>query len=337
MKEVRRIILSRTDNLGDVVLTLPLAGILKSYMKDVKIYFIGKAYTRPLIETCEYVDEFIDREKIINDPGILKNINADVIIHVFPDIEIAKTSYRAGIKMRIGTGHRIFHWLYCNQRVNFTRKNSGLHEAELNQKLLAPLGIKKIVLKADIPEYYGFTKINSSEGKFSGLINPGKFNMILHPKSKGSAREWPMEFYYALAKELSQNDFQLFITGTQSEGETIKNEKPEIFNLSHVKDLTGKLNLGELTAFINEADGLVACSTGPLHIAAALGKMVCGIYPPMKPIHPGRWAPLGNRATYLVLDKNCNECIKTENCTCIKSISIAEVKKLVQTWQEKRI
>lgn len=64
------------------------------------------------------------------------------------------------------------------------------------------------------------------------------------------------------------------------------------------------MNLKQFISFIAAADGLIAASTGPLHIAAALGKVALGIYPPIKPMHPpGRWAPLGKNASYLVLEK----------------------------------
>jgi ADP-heptose:LPS heptosyltransferase len=62
-----------------------------------------------------------------------------------------------------------------------------------------------------------------------------------------------------------------------------------------------------------------------LHIAAALGKKVIGIYAPMRPIFPARWAPLGTNATYLVLDKNCNDCRRSEDCTCIRAITPEQV------------
>jgi ADP-heptose:LPS heptosyltransferase len=80
-----------------------------------------------------------------------------------------------------------------------------------------------------------------------------------------------------------------------------------------------------MTGLINDCDGLVSASTGPLHIAAALRKYALGLYPPIKPIHPGRWAPLGNKAEYLVLDKKCNDCRRTLDCQCIRSIKPEEV------------
>ena len=92
-----------------------------------------------------------------------------------------------------------------------------------------------------------------------------------------------------------------------------------------------------LINFINQADGLVSCSTGPLHIAAALGKYACGIYPPMKPLHPGRWAPLGKKAMYIVLEKDCFDCKKNMNCTCIQSILPTQVLDVVKQWNKAKI
>jgi ADP-heptose:LPS heptosyltransferase len=44
---------------------------------------------------------------------------------------------------------------------------------------------------------------------------------------------------------------------------------------------------------------LVAASTGPLHIASAVGIHAIGLYPSKRPMHPGRWMPLGGNASYL--------------------------------------
>ena len=329
---MKKIVLSRTDNLGDVILTLPLAGVLKKHSPQSQITFIGKKYTEAVIKSSRHIDIFLDREDVIASPELLKSIKADVIIHVFPDKEIAKTAKKAGIPLRIGTSHRLFHLLYCNKLVNFSRKNSPLHEAQLNCKLAEPLGIT-IPSLAEIPLYYGMEASAQTEVS----LNTNKFNLILHPKSKGSAREWPLEYFEALIKNLPEELFSIYITGTEKEGELIKQQHPSIFNYKHVTDLTGKFSMEGLINFINQADGLVACSTGPLHIAAALGKYACGIYPPMKPLHPGRWAPLGKKAMYIVLEKDCFDCKKNMNCTCIQSILPTQVLDVVKQWNKAKI
>ena len=94
---------------------------------------------------------------------------------------------------------------------------------------------------------------------------------------------------------------------------------PEVINM------TGKLSLQQFIAFIDHCDVLIAASTGPLHIASALGKKAIGLFAPMRPIHPGRWKPIGAKANYLVLNKDCNDCRKTMDCHCIREIKTIDV------------
>lgn len=333
-QKARRIIISRTDNIGDVVLTLPLAGIIKLFDETTEIFFIGKNYTRPIIDSCVHIDKFLDRDELIKDYKRLEAVNADAIIHVFPDLAIARAAKKAGIRYRIGTNHRIFHWFYCNKLVKFTRRRSDLHEAELNLKLLEPLGIDASYEKEELFRHYGMSTNTASIQP--GHLSRERFNLIMHPKSKGSAREWPTGNYLNLAKALDSHTFRIFITGTEKEGVELRKEIPDIFNLPHVEDMTGKFHLDELISFIGQCEGIVACSTGPLHIASALGKKVCGIYPPMRPIHPGRWAPLGENSVVLALDKICNECKNTKRCACIEAISVQQVAGIVNGWNNKK-
>ncbi len=324
---MKRIIISRTDNLGDVILTLPMAGILKREFPDSTIIFIGKNYTKPIIDACEHIDEFIDWDEISVrmeggkwriDDMLLK---ADIILHVFPVKAIQKLAKKAKIPMRISTSHRYYSWLYCNKLIHYSRKKSNLHEAQLNLKLLKPLGITGEYPLSEISCLYGLTKIPTSTN--IPQPDPKRLNLILHPKSKGSAREWGLDNFSKLIDLLPEDKFRIFVTGTKEEGELMKDFLVRYQN--RVNDMTGKLSLVELLSFINTCDELVAASTGPLHIAAALGKRAIGIYAPMRPIFPERWAPLGKNATYLVLDKKCADCRKTGNCECIRAIRPEEI------------
>jgi heptosyltransferase III len=327
-----KIIISRTDNIGDVVLTLPLARFLKEKYPEAEILFLGKRYIKPLIDCCENIDQFIDWDTLLamaEDESVkaLKEIGAEVIIHVFPRPEIAKMAYKAGIKYRIGTSHRLYNWRYCNNRVDFTRKNSPLHEAQLNFKLAEPLGVTTIPSLIELGESYGLTKLPTLNEEWKKLIDPSKFNLIIHPLSRGSARNWDWKNYNHLIGILPPDKYKIFVTGTEAESALIKDNI--LLNHFEVTDLTGKLDFTQLIAFIANADGLVAASTGPLHIAAALGKKTVGLYPSIRPMHPGRWAPLGPKAKCLALDKDCNDCRKSGSCTCINSISAEQVKGLL--------
>lgn len=327
---IKRIIVSRTDNLGDVVLTFPLCGLIKSRYPETRIIFLGKGYTRPLIERCSHVDEFLDLDEIRRIPGeagqvaALQAVKADAILHVFPEKLVCRLAQKARIPVRIATLRRLFTLTTCNYRINIPRRHSPLHESQLNLKLLRPLGIESILSLQEIAEYYGLSTR-------SGQVQPapgGPFRLILHPRSKGSAREWGTENFGRLIDLLPEERYQIFITGTREEGASIQ---PFLDRYrSRVTDLTGQHSLGELIDFIGGCDALVSASTGPLHIAAALGKKAIGLYAPMRPIHPGRWAPVGRDAHFLVNGaENCNDCRKSGDCHCIRSITPESVARLL--------
>ena len=325
---LRNLIISRTDSLGDVILTLPAAGLMKSLFPELKIYFIGRSYTQPVIEACEHVNEFINWDEVScysehQQVAFLKSLKADAIVHVFPDFQIAKIAYKSKIPIRIGTSHRWYHWLYCNKNVALGRKNSDLHETQLNLKLFTSLGAQKLYLPEDIEGFYGMTRLAQVNDKLKALIDPSRFNLILHPKSKGSAREWGLSNYGELIRLLPKDKFKIFISGTNEDRkflDTLLNEHE-----ANITDLTGQMTLASFIGFINEVDGMVAASTGPLHIASALGKVAIGLFSPMRPIHPGRWSPVGTKAEFLVLDKKCNKCRHSNECECIQSIQPDEV------------
>ncbi len=330
-KKAQRIILSRTDNLGDVILTLPLAGFLKHHLENVRLYFIGKAYTKPLIEACEFIDCFLDREEIIQNPHILEEIKADAIVFIFPDKSLAQLASKLNIPLRIGTSHRWFHWLYCNQSVSFSRKKSDLHEAQLNFKLLKPLGWDVLPSFEQISQWYGFEAKATLPTEIEGLLSDNRKKIIIHPKSKGSAREWDLSKYKEVIDALDAQKYQFLITGTASEEARVIQEFPGILEETSALNLMGKLDLAQLITLIAKADALLACSTGPLHIAAALGKLAVGLYPPIKPMHPERWQPIGTHAEVLVLKKECSACRKQIQCACIQEISVEEVCKILWT------
>lgn len=335
----KRIIISRTDSIGDVILTLPMAGALKACNPDLEILFLGKSYTQDVVALSQYVDEFLNWDDVYDSSeeekrNFIADLNADTIIHVFPRPDIAKASAKAKVPFRIGSTGRLYHYLYCNKLVPLSRKKSPFHELQLNFKLLEP-----IIGKAPFPElnemakFYGFQIKNKPDGKLTALIDTKKFSLILHPRSKGSAREWPLDRYESLIKLLPDKEFKIFVTGTETEAEMMKSFLAK--NSDRITDLTGRFTLNEFIQFIDLCDGLVAASTGPLHIAAALNKLAIGIYPPIWPMHPGRWAPIGQHAEYLVVDKNCDDCRKAGACHCMAEISAQQVMNRLENYVRK--
>jgi heptosyltransferase III len=317
------IILSRTDAIGDTVLTLPMAGVLRSLYPGCRILFLGRSYTEAVVAACEHIDQFLnwDEWKALPPAEAARAMTAtgaDTIVHVFPGKRIASLAKRAGLAQRIGTTNRLYHWLTCNRLVRLSRKNSDLHEAQLNLKLLVPLGAKEHYSLEEIGGFYGLTRVAILPEAMAILPDQKRFNLVLHPKSRGSAREWGLDNFSELIRLLPQDRFKIFISGTAAEGalmESLFRDHPSVI------DLTGRLSLSELIAFLARVDGLVAASTGPLHLAAALGIHALGIYPPIRPMHPGRWGPVGPRAEVFVRPGDCAACRQTADCTCMRGIA----------------
>lgn len=336
----QRILISRTDNIGDVVLTLPMTGLIKEKYPNSKVLFLGKKYTKPIIEICNHIDEFYDWDEIKKSSDTLvefNKINCDTIIHVFPNKEIAKLAKKSGVKTRIGTSRRLFHWIYCNKNISLSRKNSDLHESQLNLKLLEGLNIKCNLSLQDIPKYYGLSKLKKLPENFNSLIDSTKFNLILHPKSKGSAREWGVDNFVTLANTLAEKNFKIFFSGGSEESDFIK--KNIMPHCPTAVNISGLFNLTEFISFINLCDGLIANSTGPLHIASALRKKTIGLYPPIKSMSPKRWAPIGFNSQYLLgnnSDKKefCKtKCTLQKKCACMENISPNIILEILTKWK----
>jgi ADP-heptose:LPS heptosyltransferase len=131
-------------------------------------------------------------------------------------------------------------------------------------------------------------------------------------------------------------DVRVLVTGSAAEGELLAQQAQALLALPNVENLCGRLDLAGFTALIGGCDGLIASGTGPLHLAAALGRPVIGLFPPIKPIDPVRWAALGRRAHNLVHEPACGQCDDPARCTCMAAITPQQVFDIVQGWRAAR-
>lgn len=320
------IILSRTDSIGDVVLTLPMAGFIKKHLPAAKIIFLGRTYTKDVIGLSSFVDEFINYDELerlsaTEQKKKIVETGANNFVHVLPKKELAMLAKRAGVKTRVGTTNRAFHWFTCNKLIKLSRKSSSLHESQLNIKLLDFLNLDTRVDLKKVSEYYGFSKIPALHPEFIELVDRNRINVIFHPRSKGSAKEWGLDNFAKLADLLPESRFKIFVSGTLQDADSMR----DFLNHKKINNITGRMPLAQFIAFISHCDALVAASTGPLHIAAALGKKAVGLFSPRRPIHPGRWTPVGKKAHALVFDEHCDKCATGKDCNCITKISPQQV------------
>jgi heptosyltransferase-3 len=319
------IILTRPDGIGDVVLILPIAKKLKDKFPNIKVAILGTEYTKAIADACEYIDDFIYVKDFLEKNITVNGEKPEAILHVKTSKQLAKRAKELKIPLRIGTSSRLYHWFTCNRLLRLSRTMSGLHEAQLNIKLLKVFGINKIYSLDEISDWYGLTKIEKLLPENEYIIQPNKYNVIIHPKSKGNAREWSIDHFLALIKSLDANFYNIILSGTENEKIFLEPIFKEAGN--RITDITGKLLLAQFMSLVKQSDCVIANSTGPVHLGAALNINVLALFPPLKPKDPGRWKPVGHKVQVFVLDKFCEDCKLTpDNCHCINEIQPQEVK-----------
>ena len=149
---------------------------------------------------------------------------------------------------------------------------------------------------------------------------------MIHPGSNGNAVEWPKSHFAELIKILP-NHVKIYLTGSDKEEQKFS----DLTLHERVIPLFGKLTLDELTSFLSEADGVVVGSTGPLHIAAALGTRVLGLFPGQKDMNIERWGPIGKNASALEAPScKLSRSKKSPRCDCITYITPEQVCNFIQ-------
>ncbi len=332
MMQPKNLLIVRTDRIGDVILSLPVARIVKKYFPQCKVTFLLKEYTNCLALQNPYIDQVIvlkeKNGKILfkeNIKEILK-YKFDSSIIVYPTFITALIIFFSNIKSRIGTGYRWYSFLF-NKKVYEHRKFAEKHELEFNISMLKVFGINEEVNQENIEFNLAPTveSKNSIEKFFAEEnISVEKPIVIIHPGSGGSAVDWPIDNFQKLVKLISsQTDLTIIITGNSNEISICK----QLEVTSEIKNFSGKFSLSELIALIDKCDIFISNSTGPLHIAAALGKYVIGFYPKITSCLPQRWGPYTKRKFIFTPQINCSNCTKKQckELDCMSSIKPEEV------------
>jgi ADP-heptose:LPS heptosyltransferase len=331
----RAVVIAHPYHLGDTLFVFPLAALIKRRWPTAKVHLAGRPYVRALVEACEHIDSFIDSDALLQEPDLFGRLGTDILLNPFPDRDLARAGLQARVPIRVGNLRRLKIAHCFNRFVYYSHRRSRAHMVDLNLRNLRPLGIDPAIPHSMLHSLFGLTRLAPLSAPHQALLGSDRFNLILHPKSGQQAREWPLASYLALARALAPERFRIFLTGVAGEREQLQRDCPELLRLPNVTSLMGELSLPTFLSFIGAADGLVASSTGPLHVAAALGRRVIGIYPSGRGIDPLRWGPIGPQAHALSAPGLCRPrngtCPKYLGppCPCTQAIAPARVLRLL--------
>jgi len=323
----------RTDRIGDVILSLPLAGIVKKHFPECKVTFLVKSYTKELVENHSYIDNILTLIQEVNgkvslkeNVALIKKYNFDSSIIVYPTFATALIIFLSGINHRIGTGYRWYSFLF-NAKVYEHRKYAERHELEFNVNLLGKFNINEKVTPANVkfniyinPESDKKVKSELQENN----IDPTKPIIIFHPGSLGSSIDLPIEKFIELVQFVNdRTGFQIIITGSRNERELCE----KLVLNDRIINFAGKFSLSEMISVINISSIFVSNSTGPIHIAAALNKYTIGFYPKILACSAKRWGPYTEKAIVFTPETDCKNCNREQcsNLNCMSSINVMNV------------
>lgn len=328
--KLERVLLIRTDRIGDVVLTTPTATMLKSRYPELHISFLARPYTVPLLRQHRHIDQILAYDPQGQHRGLrghwrlaaqLREQRFDAAILFYPRPALAAAIRLAGIPLRIGNGYRWYAFL-LNRRFYEHRKHGDKHELTHNLTFLTPfLNPEEETVRFAFAlngELQGWREQYARE---SGLT-PGY--VIIHPGNGGSAPNLSVRQYQDIARYVLDNcNRQILFTGSAEEQPLIERIAAPLSS-PRVLRSAGRLNMSELMAVISGASLFIATSTGPLHIANAFGIPVLAFYCPSDPCSPRRWGPYDQLDWVLTPEVTpCDHCrpARCPNGNCVEKIS----------------
>lgn len=271
-----RILVIRLGAMGDVIHALPAVASLKHSIPHSKITWIVEPKWSVLLEGNPYVDSVIlfDRRtttglrsawRELRDPHFDFVVDFQGLIKSALVASVARAERIFGFDAEAAR-ESMASWFYSN-RVS----RRGHHAVERNLDLAAAAGASSLLRTFPLPA-----------GQPEGELPAGPF-VLASPLAGWGAKQWPLEYYTSLAAGLWREfRLPLVLNGPQP--------IPVSGTHAHVSGLLGLIDA------TRRATAVIGLDSGPLHLAAALGKPGVAIY---GPTDPGRHGPYGGTVTVL--------------------------------------
>jgi len=330
-EDIKKILIIRVDEIGDVIVTTPLISTLKKEFPKSKLSVLVKESTVELLKNNPnidgiYVTKSWFKEKISLGEFIelikkFRKENFDMVLDPHADPRNIILAYFCG-KIKIGFNIRGFGFL-----LDFVAPYKKKHISETILDLAKAVGIKKVNKKTEV--YFSKKdeiKINNLFKKHK--IKRNKLLICINPGTGRKNKEWLLKNWQSLTGLLIKKyNCQIIFTGNEEENKLIGKiigKNKNCYNFS------GKSNLLELSALIKKCDLFIAPDTGSLHIARALNVPLIGLF---GPIDPKIWGYSERKYISLYKKLDCSFCNmpncirKTEKNKCMAEIEVSDVLK----------
>jgi len=286
-----RLLITRIDRIGDVVLSTPIPREVKRKFPNSFIAVLLRDYTKDIYKNNPYVDEIIVYNKDENDFNFwrmakrLRKFKFSYAFMLLPDERLSWLLFFSGVKNRIGVGRKLYQFLSFTKYINRRKYIPLRHEADYCLDMIRKIGIEPQSINPEIylseDEQRKVTLIKKS------LSNSGKTIIGINSTSGNSAPNLrPEEYRKIINKLLEFENIKVVVTDN--------NPPTELLNISGVDYINLDKPLRESILNFAAIDILISSSTGPMHITAALNKKTISLFCPLTACSPNLWGPLGN-------------------------------------------
>ncbi|MCB9254096.1 MAG: glycosyltransferase family 9 protein [Bdellovibrionaceae bacterium] len=303
-----KILVTRTDRLGDALLSLPTLCYLRKALPDAEIHFLAKSEIGGLLagfmrdHYIKPIEVELKQSSLLQEA--LKAERYRVALFLYPEWELLSAAFLARVPKRVAPLSKWWSFLLLNHGVRQNRSRLEKNEAEYNLDL-AKYVVSKVVKSKETPTIPRLEipvhEAGAARAKevLAAKGIPEDF-ILLHPGMGGSALNLDAQGYAEWIPELeSQYSMPVVLSKGPAEKdhelvESIRKERPDQKILSNLK-------LVELMECLRLAKLVVAPSTGPLHLAHYVGTDTLGVYSPRGTERPERWAPWGGTGNSRIL------------------------------------
>ena len=333
----KKILIIRADYIGDVVLATPVLKPLREKFKDDEITFLTSKNSMEILESNPHIDRVIGY-----DPPWFFRIP---VVHAFREYlklreKIIKEKYEIAVDLRGDLRNIFFLMFLCKipRRVSFgasgggylltdcVKWSQGRHESDYHMDLVEYLGGDK--KRKTMPQIY-LSKLELAQGvNFMASLFGEKTPpvVIIHPGARTPMKRWKPERYSILAERLiSEYGVNILFTGSPNESGLVEDIMSRM--KSKAVSIAGRVNsLMMLASIIKKSSLLIAPSTGPVHIASAIGVPVIVLSGPES---SAQWGPLGSENIVIQKYVPCRPCQEVK-CSqpvnnCLNMIEVDEV------------
>ena len=322
-------IINRSDAIGDLVLSLPVAQVLKKHYPNSTVTFIVSERNKDVVDHCPFVDSSILISKR-NKWTFIKKFKAAVknshpiFIHLGGSQLPIITSFFCGVVQRYGLKNKIG-GILLNNGMRQSRSRALMSEVEYNLALIKSLVPEQNLDNSNLlvanpsPDHlkkFEEIKLNSNDDQAARFLASNK-KIIIHPGMTGHTLNWPIRNYARLIKKiLDQNPgISIGISYTSGDLKTLdpffrQLEQDNLRLHKNIFEIKGEVwGLSGYLQLLSQATLFIGPSTGPTHLAAALGVKVFGFYSPIKTQSSLRWGPISICPEHKILvpDVICGE------------------------------